>query len=318
MADDRRARGARRIAALFVACAAASALPQAACAERLPGRTVPADPEGALAVSVPSGSVEIFGWDRGFVRVEGSKGKGVRSVSVEQGPRGVAVTVHLDERRARGGDAELVIDAPRSSVLTVDTTTAFVRIDGVTGPTVVETVEGGVVASGGGAGRSRIRIDTVSGPVVVLGPVPDAAIDTVSGEITVQGAVRRLQASSTKGRIRVQDDRLVEGDISAITGEADVWWRPPRGALLDLRSVSGNIYLQLSADAQPRFTVSSFTGTLIAARLLYRGRQVVESGRLFDAKVVFAIGNGSSTVSIRTYTGTVVIANQLPPRPARK
>lgn len=91
-----------------------------------------------------------------------------------------------------------------------------------------------------------VEASLVSGPVSVKGITADLRLSTVNGRIDVSGARRGLKLHT------------VNGDVEASVAEL------PKGAELELKSVSGNLLLRLPAGAGFRFEGRTMSGGIVS------------------------------------------------------
>jgi DUF4097 and DUF4098 domain-containing protein YvlB len=224
-------------------------------------KSVPAAPNGAVEISNVSGSVEVSGWDRPEVAVHGDLGSGVERVDVTTEGNRIRIKVVLPSFSMHGGSADLKIQLPKGSELTVSAVSADVTASNVLGPqhltavsgnvtselgdreVELKTVSGDVRLKGRGKGTS-LRVTTVSGDMHLEHVTGDIELGTVSGGVTatLDGA-RSLRAHSTSGDLRF------EGSLA-------------RGASVEANTVSGELTVRASADGGFRYEVSTFSGDI--------------------------------------------------------
>src|SRR5713226_9621003 len=96
-------------------------------------RQVPAQAHGVVDISNVSGTVVVTGWDRPEVSVRAELGEGVERVDVSTDHGRTTVKVVLPHHSGRGGDADLRVQVPKDSELSVSAVSADVSTSGVTG-----------------------------------------------------------------------------------------------------------------------------------------------------------------------------------------
>lgn len=296
---------------LAVLAVAALAVLPASAQERVDERR-PAVPDGSVVVESYGGSVRVVGWDRAEVAVTGTLGSGADRVEVRGGERKTRIEVVPDAHHARHAHADLEVNVPAGSAVSVESFGARVEVRGVTGAVRVDTVNGSVSVAGAARevtaesvngsvsvrGRSqRISAESVNGGVTVDEPGPDVQAGTVNGSLVVSGS-RGLQSArleTVNGRIRF------EGGLA------------PRGAL-EVESVSGSVELAMP-DTAADFRVYTYTGAIDNDL----GPAVPSGDRRRSGptprEIVFSTGGGGARVSVRTLSGRITITGRAsPPR----
>ena len=200
-------------------------------------RTV--DPTGTVKIHNPRGDLEIHGWDRSEVQVEGDLDDLAESVQFEVDGKFTLIRVALPTSNVNWGDgSDLNIYVPHASRLQVDGVSADIEVEDVSGAIAIRTVSGDVEVSGIG---SNTRIETVSGDVDVddrtgrLSVVTtsgdldldidadDVFVDTMSGDVDLQlGSFTKLAAESVSGSLKIAGNLNQAGSIQAKTVNADI------------------------------------------------------------------------------------------------
>ena len=320
------------LALLFTSAAVAAA------ADPIGPRSVYADPLGVVQIGDSAGSVVVTGWPQPAVRLTGSAGRDVAGVRLEQRADGVAVSVVVPEGLKPNADvgARLVVNAPYRGSVAVDSTSANQRVDGMQGPVSLSSVTGQLFVTGAVAlGRSpdptidsgdlvpapdvasSVKVATLSGRVLVYGQLPDVIAKTVSGPIELRGTFPTIDVQTTEGEVRIVDTLVREGSISSIAGAIYLWCRPAPGAHLTVHSLSGLVLVHLSPEAEPRITVTTYSGRLSVNRLFDRGRPVRVERAPAGGPMTMVIGKGTSTVTVTDFAGDVILTNEEPPQPAK-
>jgi hypothetical protein len=211
------------VASVLLALALAPAL-----ADRPVEETVAAEPDGEVSVELIAGSIHVIGWDRAEVRVSGTVGDDVEEVHVSSRRGRVSIEVELpdgDGRRSfNDAKAELEIRVPAGSRVEVESISADVEVEQLTG---------------------AVDIECISGDVRVEGGLREAQVETVSGDILVVSA-----------------EPLLEGDFESVSGDIELRAALAAGGDFTLESVSGDIKLFLPGDTSAEFEVETFSGKI--------------------------------------------------------
>jgi DUF4097 and DUF4098 domain-containing protein YvlB len=246
-----------------------------------------------------AGSVTVQGWDQDLLRVTGALGDRVEELQVRGSEDRVEIEVEIP-RHAHGPiDANLQIQLPRSCRVELETVSAAVVVEDVTGELVVESVSGGVRINGPGGevsvesvsgavsitgNRDQVQVATISGPIQLVGVRGTVETASVSGGITIDGAgITRLEAESTNGKV------LVSGGLV----------RAPR---LDVESLNGTVEIHLPADFDATVSVSTFSGTIRNAF----GQKARRCSKFAPGEELeFSRGSGAGRIRIECFNGTV-------------
>ena len=247
----------------IVAALCAIGIPLAACAsDETFDRTVAAEANGSVVISNVSGSVEVRGWDRNEVHVQGELDEDVKRVDVETGGGRTTIKVVLPASTHNGGEANLTVSVPRNSSVEVSAVSADVTSRGVTGTqrltsvsgeidadiagdnSQVKTVSGDLKVRGNGKPVS-LRASSVSGSLDLSNAAGKLDVVTVSGDATVQlGETSEVRGRTTSGNleIRAQLGRSARVDVEAVSGDVRLRLGPPVGLSMEIESFSGDIH----------------------------------------------------------------------------
>ena len=235
----------------------------AACAsgDRTFERQVPAEARGAVDISNVSGTVVVTGWDRPQVSVRAELGEGVERVDVSSEHGRTTVKVVLPHHSGHGGDADLHVQVPKDSELTVSAVSADVRTTGVTGVQRLNAVSGDITAELGG---SDLELKTVSGDVKLKGHGQPARlhVSSVSGDVHLEHGAGDLEAATVSGTLVVSLDSARSVRVRSTSGDVHFEGKLASGADFDATSVSGDLNVRASAEAGYAYEVSTFSGDI--------------------------------------------------------
>ena len=166
--------------------------------------------------------------------------------------------------------------------------------------------------------RCELRIDTVSGDLVVHGMRGEQRYNTVSGDqylTEIGGSVRsnsvsgdgtmradepiRVRAESVSGDLSVTSPRLEELRLTTVSGDLEIGGELARSGEHRIESVSGDLLFGLIGSAT--FDVRGIS-TDIQAEMAHR-----LEGRMDRRRVV--IGTGEPTIVFSSMSGDVVVRN---------
>lgn len=237
---------------------ALSAAGVASAGERIDQRQ-PAEANGKVRVENLAGSVQVNGWKRNEVRVEGELDDDVERLEFESesGYTRIKVVYPRNSRNIRGG-THLTISVPERSQLELSTVSADADVRGVKGLIDVNSVSGDLTID---AASGEYALKTVSGNIRLDGTQPEARVSaaSVSGDVALGKVNGEVEAGSVSGDIRLEGHftRLGAENVSGDT-EASGEFAPD--GRFNFKSTSGDISLRFAGKPAGRFDISTFSG----------------------------------------------------------
>jgi len=274
--------------------AAASALAQQQVSEKRP-----ASRDGLVEVHNVSGSVKVLGWDRDEVEVTGTLGRGTDRLEFTGSGSTTRIKVVLPQHSHNVDGSDLEVHVPAGSRVEVNTVSATIDADKVTGPLRLESVSGGIAAAGN---PREVEAKTVSGEVSVSAVAAPVRARSVSGELTLTGLTGRVDASSVSGKVVVKGTRFTEAELETTSGDIRFDGDLAKDASLRAKSMSGTVELALPADAAADYEVSTFSGS-IANELGPEAKRTSEYGP--GRELSFSTGGGGARVAVSSFSGSV-------------
>ena len=212
-----------------------------AWAQRTVDESRPLDSDGTVSISNLAGSVKVIGWSSAEVQIAGTLGKNVEDLAVEGDSTGLSIEVDVP-RHADDLESDLIVKVPATADIEIETVSATVEVEGVTGSVDLETVSGWVKTTG----RMReLSIETVSGDITVAEASPRTELSSVSGTIALQLATGRLDAETVSGSIRVDNGSLQSGSFETVSGSISYAGDIVGTGEFDFETMSGTISLEL-------------------------------------------------------------------------
>lgn len=271
--------------------------------------TRPAAMDGHVEIENVSGSIEVIGWDRAEVKVEGTLGDDVERLDfdVHNGRTDIEVVVPRHHgRRHREIEAHLTIHVPARSTLEVDTVSASIQVDGVKGESIAAEVVSGSIRIKDCIGR--VEAETVSGSIRVSGRPTRVELSTVSGRIEASGVQEAVDAEAVSGSIHIEAGALERCEASAVSGSVDFKGTLRPGGRLDIEVFSGSVDLDLTSDVFGDYDISTSSGGI---RCDF-GPEPTKPNRYSQGKELRfrhtdSEGKGASRVSVGTFSGSIRI-----------
>ena len=261
--------------------------------------------DGLVNIINVRGDVEVVGWDRDEIRIEGELDDRAEELLFEVKGNRARIEVVLPRGSNNWGDgSDLVISVPLMS---------RVDFEGVSTDLKVEDIKGG------------LRAKVVSGDVWVSGIANQIILNTVSGEIEVEDSEgERLAFSTVSGEIEadVRGDSIsfdaVSGDIEArmgpfsdltaqsISGDIDLDGELLGNGRIDVSSVSADIRLVLKDPVHADVRIETGPGGDIDNRI---SAAAPEKSMIGSRKLKTVLGNGSGMINMKTVSGDIRIAS---------
>ena len=269
-------------------------------ADRTVNETRPLAADGRVEISNISGEIEIVGWSGDGVAITGRLEDGVEELEISGGGNRLSIDVEL-ERRTRNGSAYLTIKVPISAHVDVETVSADISVDGVSGELELESVSGKIEVSG--EPRS-LEAASVSGNVITTSTGSSSELESVSGSVIVRHATGRLDASSVSGNIEIEGGTLDSFDGESVSGSIFCAAHPSNRGRFILETMSGKIDMVVPQDISADFHVETYSGS-IRNEIGPPPKRTGEYGPGKELRVT--AGSGSARISIESFSGSVKI-----------
>jgi hypothetical protein len=311
---------------LLFACALACA-PRAAAQQRQhPAKEEPAAEEFALerrteaeskavvSLCVNEGDVIVRGWDRNEVRAR-AEGEGTLRLltqNVRPAPRvEVLVSEEKDAELGAGdcGSNETIeLTVPRGATVVIESRTGHVE--------VADVAEARVKVLSGDVDVRRIsravKVSCLSGDVSISDSTGQVRVDTVSGDVEARNlrttsAGDNFEAKSVSGDVTIEG--VAHGNVtgSATSGQILYTGALARGGSYDFRTISGDVMLELPANA-------SFN---LHAKVIVSG-EIVTDFPVKTVAITSANGAGATPPLPPMPPGPGAVTPPLPPAPVKK
>lgn len=240
-------------------------LPWCAAAERPVEGSWPVHGGARVSVDVPDGRLEVRGWDRREVALEGHLAAGVSDLEVQADGHKVRLAVSALEASAREDrSVALTLRVPRDCLLRVQSFSADVDVSDLLALVDVHTLDGDIHISGRPdevrtrtlAGDQRLDIESrrltvrgIEGPLHLAGAVQSVVASSVSGSMTIESRlVGEMKLRSTSGRILFSGEIVPTGrlDVETTGGPVEFDLAPPAQAEVHLASRKGDIEVDVA------------------------------------------------------------------------
>lgn len=281
--------------AAVVMLAAAPAL-----AQRTVDESRPLSPTGRVEVSNVEGSVKVIGWGNAEVEITGTLGPDVEKLEITGDESVLRIEVKAP-KHPEWLETDLVLRVPVGAGIQVETVSATIEVEGLTGSVNLESVSGWVKTAGRPA---ELSIETVSGDLTVAESAPRTDLASVSGSITVELATGRLEAESVSGAIRVENGSLEGASFETVSGNISYAGDIVGRGSYEIESMSGGVTLLVPPSVSAEFDISTFSGSIDNDI----GPKARETSKYTPEKELsFSTGSGGARVSIESFSGSIKI-----------
>jgi DUF4097 and DUF4098 domain-containing protein YvlB len=281
-------------------------LPLAALAGTPINKLTVADPTGTVEISNTAGTVTVTGWDRNEVEVTGELGKGTERLDFTKADKITRIKVVLPNRSNNVEDTDLIVKVPATSLVSVNTVSADIGVQGVRGTQRLQSVSGEMRTEASG---EDIECRTVSGDVNIAGSGRKGLVSntTVSGDATATRLAGEVNGSTVSGNLTLGVGETSRSRLRSTSGDLTLQGSLAADARLDIESISGDVRLDLVGKTGADFDVASFSGDI---RNCF-GPQPVRTDEYAPGKEWrHQEGDGSARVRIKTLSGDVSVCRK--------
>ncbi|MEQ1571023.1 MAG: DUF4097 family beta strand repeat-containing protein [Myxococcota bacterium] len=248
--------------------------------------------ELGVSIDLPCGALIVRGAEVPKVKVTGTiDDPDALSVTTSPGHVSIDVASRFPNRNC----AQLEVWVPRAAAVDVETMSASLTVEAVTGPVELETISGPITVTTDGSGVSA---ESISGAITVRGAAKRVEASTVSGAIWLDRVVGPVRVESVSGSIRVVGGGPLPS-LSAETVSASVTVAASfdPDARVSLESHSGALVLALPTSSDTTLTASTLSGAISSAFGPSRG-----------AEHTLTLGGGRGHVHLETFSGPIAIS----------
>ncbi len=265
----------------------------------------PADPTASVSINNLAGTLEIAGWDRDEVRLEGVLDAKVEKLEIEGDRQALSIEVKY-KRNLKGptDGTRLTLRVPRRCALEAVGVSCDVTVGELVGSVTVSTVSGELTLRGEPASAS---LATVSGDVDAEITTARLEVDTVSGDVRARGKLDDLEIATVSGDARIETGALRDFEFNAVSGQLILTADPVDGASWKIDTHSGDAILRLPAKIDATFDISAFSGDIQDG---YGHKAERTSKHAPGRELRFTEGKGGARIGISVFSGDVKIVKR--------
>lgn len=293
-------------------------------------QTIKVGDGAALDLSHLAGDIRVTGGSGSEIRVDATKR--VRHRDPEQAKRLLAaLRVDINNfngrvevrtiypRRGEFGNnvsasVDYVIAVPVGATVAVKSISGDISVTNVKGEVRAETVSGDVNVS---ATPNVALAKTISGDVTArdIGSQTTMVLSTVSGTVLGTGLrVRALEAGSVSGDVRLIGSDVERLEARSVSGNIEFDAPLSKGGRYEFTSHSGDVRILLSGNTGFELDADTFSGSVrsdVPVTLRAMGKpEEARDRRSGNRAIRGSFGDASAFLSIRSHSGSVVIARK--------
>jgi DUF4097 and DUF4098 domain-containing protein YvlB len=275
--------------------------------------------DGRVSISNIAGDIAVTGGSGDEVSIEavkhtrGDRGELARVEIVVEDRAG-----HVDVRTNHTGrndhvSVDYTVTVPSAASVDISSVSGSVKVSSVKGAVRANSVSGEVTATDTPKLESA---KSTSGNVSIGGISVDGDVNagSVSGNVTIKGVkARGIDAGSVSGDVIVNDATCDRLTAKSVSGNIEYGGTIAKGGVYEMNSHSGAVRLTLTNPAGFFLNANSFSGSIRTDLPITIGG---DSGRSdasrrrggfnqHDIRGVY--GDGSATLTLRTFSGSIVI-----------
>ena len=257
--------------------------------------------DGAIAIDIPSGTLDIKGWANQELQVTGTVTPPEAKLLVSGDARNLQVA--LTPQQNTLVSAHLEIHVPAGCTLRVKGVKTGIHASGVTGTVAAESAEGDIVVSD----TATVELQTATGKIELSGSGQRASVHAVNGSISVKSGTGEISASSVGGPIVVSGDKFSHVRLSTVSGQAEFEGKLGTAAALSAESVSGTIKVTLAGATGADFALRTMSGKIENG---FGGSDAATLSQGSKHLLAFSTGGGGAKVAVQTLSGAIVLVKR--------
>jgi DUF4097 and DUF4098 domain-containing protein YvlB len=284
--------------------------------------------DGRVSLSNISGDIIVTGGSGDEVSIEAVKRThgdktelALVQITVDDRPGRVDIRTETDQnrsdrnRRGNGVSVDYTIVVPASAGIELHSVSGAMKITGVHGAVRAETVSGDVTT---GDTPKLEQAKSVSGDVTIAGVTEgEVTAGSISGNLVLRSVkARGLELATVSGSVTLTDVACERLSVRSVSGSVEYAGTIAKSGRYDINSHSGSVRLLLANPSGFELSANSFSGSIRSDLPLTIGGDSSSAGssRRRDSGMNHSMratyGDGSATISVRTFSGSIVIGKR--------
>lgn len=289
----------------FVLAGCLMTMTQALAGEKVE-MTKPFAPGGEIEISNMRGYVEVQGWDKSEVSVEGELDDKAERFIFEVKGKQAEIKVKMPSHWGRYNDgnnngSRLIIKVPNKSDIEFEGVSSDVTAREISGDIELSSVSGDVKSE---RLEGRVDLRSVSGSIVSKKSGGRLELESTSGDVSCVQCRGELTAASVSGDVTVELTQSSDLELSAISGDVEARvTKFSRGASVEASSVSGSVSFSFDEKVSARFDLGTHAGGSISNKLTKDKARKAKYGPSSSLK--FVKDGGDIDVEVTTVSGRI-------------
>ncbi|MDA0745075.1 MAG: DUF4097 family beta strand repeat-containing protein [bacterium] len=247
----------KTIAGFLVAGVILAGIPGNTTAQTTVNQSRPAAVDGIVEVMSTNGSVQVIGWGKQEVVVEGVLGKKTERLVFEGD--GYRTRVRVPEGNRDAEPSHLKIHVPAGSQVEVATSGADIEISRATGMLYLQSVTGDIRVQGS---PREIDARSVQGEIEISVSQTRVKANSTGGRITLKETSGEADLSTVSGNLVVEGGKYRRGRFTTVSGDVRFEGGMDRNSVFEFSSHSGKVELYLPGSVEADFLVSTYRGEI--------------------------------------------------------
>lgn len=260
-----------------------------------------ADSDGILYIQNTRGHLQIQGWDKPQIMVQGELDDAAKKLIFKRKGNKAKVKVVLNEGRHHGHGSDLKIFVPSDTTLLFKGVNTHYSFSNLTAKLEGKTISGSLLVNDV---HSKIMLSSVSGKIKVRDSSGVVIIHSVSAKVDLDGRYDKAQLKSMNGNVMANIDHISLLRVENVSGNTAIKGELQDNAQVRLNSVSGNIHYVANGKFKGECEIASQFGGKIYNKLT---KDKPWKEQLEKRKLQFVSGDGSGKLVMNTISGTVTL-----------
>ncbi len=266
-------------------------------------QTLSVEASGIVFVKIPRGHVNIQGWDKPEVKLQGELDDTTKRLIFETKNNKTLIKIDTEGQKHWGDVSVVNIFMPQQLQLRfkgIDTSFTLSKLNNhIEG----KTINGDLIVK---ESHGKIKLSVVSGNATIEDSSGATKIESVSGRVDFSGDFEQAFLKSISGDITADIGGTSNLTIKNISGDTQIRGQVKNQAKLQLSSVSGDILYRATKELNAECEMVSQFGGEISNQLT---DDLPIKGSLNKKTLHLVSGDGSGKLRMNTVTGSITIKN---------
>jgi DUF4097 and DUF4098 domain-containing protein YvlB len=282
-------------------------------------RTIRFERTGVVDIENISGDIVVTGGGGTDVRIEATKrvrnprdGQAralLQELQIDVAERARRIEIRTRHPRARTtmSEVDYTLAVPNGIDVVVKTISGDVRISNVRGELQAEAISGDVVLMSVGLVRA---VKTVAGNIEIAETDGDVTASSINGDLILRDVKgRSLALETVSGDLRLMQIEVERATLGSVNGDIDFVGRLAKSGRYEFSTHSGDIRLTPASTSGFDVEASTFSGDVLSEYVM-KVTRTDSPGRGLNRQLRGSFGDGSATVTLRSFAGDITIVRR--------